>query len=142
MQVSEMMNKNVVSISPEESTAFASRLLSRYNIGALPVCTRDGRLRGMVTDRDIVLRCVAADSDPEVTPVKEIMSRSLITASPRDDVSRVSGMMATGQIRRLPVVEDGKLVGILSLGDLARSRQFDMEAGRALTEISSNVRSK
>lgn len=142
MQVSEIMNKNVVSISPEESASFASRLLSRYNIGALPVCTRDGRLRGLVTDRDIVLRCVAIGSDPAVTPVKEIMSRSLITASPRNDVSQVSGMMATGQIRRLPVVEGGKLVGIVSLGDLARSRQFDMEAGKALSEISANIRTK
>lgn len=142
MQIRDIMNKNIVSVSPDESTAFASRLLSRYNIGALPVCAQDGRLRGMITDRDIVLRCVAADADPTVTPVKEIMSRSPITAAPDDDVHKAASLMSSGQVRRIPVVEQGKLVGIVSLGDLARNQKCDMEAGQALSCISANVRHK
>ena len=67
MQVKEVMSRRIIAISPEETVAVAARLLSQHNIGALPVCSRDGRLRGMVTDRDIVVRCVAAGDDPERT---------------------------------------------------------------------------
>ena len=69
MKVKEVMSTNVISIAPNESAAVAARLLSRFNVGALPVCTKDGRLRGMVTDRDIVLRCVAADDDAQTVKV-------------------------------------------------------------------------
>ena len=74
MRVRDLMNPSVVSITPEESAALAARLLSRHGLGALPVCGEDGSLRGIVTDRDIVLRCVAAEEDPAQTPVKQIMS--------------------------------------------------------------------
>ncbi|MGM9521022.1 MAG: CBS domain-containing protein [Oscillospiraceae bacterium] len=140
MLVSDIMNKEIVSVSPEESVALASRLLSRHNIGSLPVCGGDGKLRGIITDRDIVLRCVAVDEDPDIMPVSEIMSRSVITISPQDDINRASELMSIGQVRRLPVTEDGKLVGMLALGDMARSYTCDMEAARALSEISSNLR--
>ncbi len=140
MLVSELMNKNVVSITQDEPVSLAARLLYRSNIGSVPVCAADGRLRGIVTDRDITLRCVAAENDPDTTPVREIMSRCVITASPDDDVRDAAAKMSSGQVRRLPVVRDGRLVGVLSLGDLARSRSCDAEAGRALSDISSNVR--
>ena len=140
MLVKEIMSKNPVTISQEESSAVAARLLSRHNLGSLPVCGSDGRLRGIVTDRDIVLRCVAAENDPDITPVREIMSRSMITVSPEDDVRSAAQLMAGRQVRRLPVVEKGKVVGVLSLGDMARSDRFDMECAKALSEISANVR--
>lgn len=140
MLVKELMSKNPVTISQEESAAVAARLLSRHNLGSLPVCGSDGRLRGIVTDRDIVLRCVAAENDPDITPVREIMSRSMITVSPEDDVRSAVQLMAGRQVRRLPVVEKGKVVGMLSLGDMARSDRFDMECAKALSEISANVR--
>lgn len=140
MLVKELMSKNPVTISQEESAAVAARLLSRHNLGSLPVCGSDGRLRGIVTDRDIVLRCVAAENDPDITPVREIMSRSMITVSPEDDVRSAAQLMAGRQVRRLPVVEKGKVVGMLSLGDMARSDRFDMECAKALSEISANVR--
>ncbi len=140
MLVKEIMSKNPVTISQEESAAVAARLLSRHNLGSLPVCGSDGRLRGIVTDRDIVLRCVAAENDPDITPVREIMSRSMITVSPEDDVRSAAQLMAGRQVRRLPVVEKGKVVGVLSLGDMARSDRFDMECAKALSEISANVR--
>lgn len=142
MIVSELMTDNVISISPDEPASLAARLLFRHNIGAVPVCTEDGRLRGIVTDRDIVLRCVAAENDPETTPVREIMSRGLVTVSPTDDVREAARQMAESQIRRLPVVESGKLVGMLALGDMAKTHSFDMEASKALSEISSNIRKR
>ena len=142
MQVREIMNSNVVSIAPEESASLAARLLNRYNVGALPVCGAEQTLRGILTDRDIIMRCIAADGDPEHTPVKEIMTRNVATILPEDDVRNAARLMASKQVRRLPVVENGKLVGMLSLGDMAKSRIFDMEASKALSEISANIRKK
>ena len=140
MQVRDLMNPSVVSITPNESAALAARLLSRHNLGALPVCGDDGGLRGIVTDRDIVLRCVAAEEDPAQVPVRDIMTRNCATVSPADDPREATRVMADKQVRRLPVLQDGKVVGMVSLGDLARCRQFDMEASKALSEISDQVR--
>ncbi len=140
MQVRDLMNSSVVSITPEESTALAARLLSRHNVGSLPVCAEDGRLRGIVTDRDIVTRCVATEEDPARTPVRDIMSRSCTVVSPDDDPREATRLMAAQQVRRLPVVEEGRLVGMVSLGDLATSHRFDMETSKALCEISEPVR--
>lgn len=142
MNVSDLMTDAVVTVSPDEPVSVAARLLYRHNIGAIPVCTADGRLRGILTDRDITLRCVATDNDPDRTTVGEIMSRSLVTISPNDTVEEASERMAQAQVRRLPVVEGGRLVGMLALGDMAKTHQFTMEASKALAEISSNVRKR
>ena len=135
MEVRELMNPSV----PGASAALAARLLSRHNVGALPVCGADGRLRGMVTDRDIILRCIAAEEDPAQTPVRDIMTRGCAWVEPRSDCRQATQLMAQRQVRRLPVVEGGKVVGIVSLADLARSQRFDMEAAQALGEISENI---
>ena len=139
MQVRDLMNPNVVTVEPGSSAALAARLISRHNIGALPVCASDGRLRGMVTDRDIVLRCIAAEEDPAQTLVRDIMTRECATVAPGDDCREATRIMSAQQVRRLPVVEGGKVVGMISLSDLARSRRFDMEAAQALCEISENI---
>ena len=139
MQVKDLMNPSVVTIEPGSSAALAARLISRHNVGALPVCGEDRRLRGVVTDRDIVLRCIAAEEDPAQTPVRDIMTRSCTTVSPGDDCREATRLMSLHQVRRLPVVENGKLVGVISLGDVARSGRFDMEAAQTLCEISENI---
>ena len=140
MQVRDIMNRSVVSIEPSESAALAARLLARHELGALPVCTGGGRLQGILTDRDIVLRCVAAEEDPLAVPVGDIMSRRCATVPPDADVREAARRMAAEQVRRLPVVEDGRLVGILSLGDLARCGRYEMEVSQTLTVISDHVR--
>lgn len=140
MQVRDLMSQGVVSIDPGESAALAARLLSRHNIGALPVCGADGRLRGIVTDRDIVLRCIAAEEDPAKTPVRDIMTRGCSVVSPGDDIREASRMMASSQVRRLPVTEGDKVVGMVSLGDLATCQTYDMEASKALADISDHVK--
>ncbi|MCI8870696.1 MAG: CBS domain-containing protein [Lawsonibacter sp.] len=139
MQVRELMNPGVVTVEPSSSAALAARLLSRHNVGALPVCGGDRKLKGMVTDRDIILRCVAAEDDPAQTPVKDIMTRRPASIGPGEDCRTAGELMARHQVRRLPVVEEGKLVGILSLGDLAKCPALDMEAAGALSEISENI---
>ena len=138
MQVREVMSPRPVSIEPEESAALAARLLSRHNVGFLPVCSPRGKLLGVVTDRDLVVRCVAAEESGDL-PVKKVMSRHPWSVAPEDDLRLAAERMARGQVRRLPVVEDGRLVGTVSLGDLARSGACEMEVSRALTAISSVI---
>ena len=138
MKVSEIMSSRVITIDQDEPVAAAARLMKRLNLGALPVTDPAGRLRGMITDRDIVLRCTAADTDPRAVPVKDIMSRGVVTAAPGDEVEQAARRMGDGQIRRLPVVDSGRIVGMLSLCDMART--CDMEAASALADISSNLR--
>ena len=87
MLVKDLMAQQVATVGPEEPVSVAARALSRNNVGCLPVCTADGRLRGVVTDRDIVLRSVAADEDAGQQLVREIMSRRLVTAAPEDPVA-------------------------------------------------------
>ena len=142
MQVKDVMNSHVVRVTPDGTVTDAARLIGHYNVGALPVCTPDGRLRGIVTDRDIVLRCVAGDGETENMPVKEIMTRRVFTVSPEDDAVEATRLMATEQVRRLPVVKDGRLVGVISLGDVAKTGEFGMEAAKALRDISSNIRKR
>ena len=142
MRVRDLMSKSVVTIAPEESAALAARLLSRHELGSLPVCAADGTLVGIVTDRDIVTRCVAAREEPGRVPVRDIMSPAPSVITPETPISDAARLMAQRQVRRLPVVEQGHVVGMLSLGDLARSRRTDTEAAAALSDISASLRRK
>ena len=139
MKVEKLMSRDVVTVSPDAPVSAAARLLSRYNVGAVPVCEADGKLRGVVTDRDIVLRCVAAQRPPEQTPVRDVMTKRVCTVKPGADASQAAALMAREQVRRLPVTEDGRVVGVLSLGDLSVNRTMQMEASACLTEISGNL---
>lgn len=140
MKVKEMMSHKPITITPEENLAVAARLLSRYNIGALPVCSKEGKLRGMVTDRDIVLRCVATEEDACSVRVSEVMTRRVISVDAEESIEKAAELMASRQIRRLPVESGGKVVGMVSLGDLARVPDFSTEAASALESVSSNLR--
>ena len=139
MKVQEVMTQTVIRISPEESAAVAARTLTHYNIGALPVCGGDGRLCGVLTDRDIVTRCLAAGQQPEKTLVRSIMTNNVVSVRPDMDLGVAASLMANRQVRRLPVVENGSLCGMISLGDLSRNEQSAPDATDALAEISSNV---
>ena len=139
MLVKELMHPGAVTIEPGSSAALAAKLISRHNVGVLPVCGPDRRLRGVVTDRDIILRCVAPEEDPAQTPVRDIMTRFPATLSSGDDCRRAIQLMEEKQVRRLPVVENGRLVGMLTLSDLARSHRYDLEAAQALCEIAENI---
>ncbi|MGM9659155.1 MAG: CBS domain-containing protein [Faecousia sp.] len=142
MKIRDIMTTPVIRIHPEESVAVAARMLERGNIGALPVCGNDGRMCGLVTDRDIVVRCLAAGRSPSTTAVREIMTTGVVSARPDMDLGLAAGLMGRRQIRRLPVTENGKLCGMLSLGDLALKEESSIEAGDALTEISDHLSSR
>lgn len=140
MTVRRIMNPNVVYLTPDDTATRAARLLERHNIGMLPICGKDRRLRGVVTDRDITLRCVAMDNPPEETKLREIMTRGIVTIAPDDDVSHAAKLMASEQVRRLPVVENNKVIGMLSLADMAQRGNCHTEVSAALTEISMPAR--
>ena len=137
LQVRDIMNPHVVSIDPTESAALAARLLARHNVGSLPVCGSGGQLQGMVTDRDLVTRCMAAGLKPQETPVAQVMTSGPITVQAEESAGAVSAIMGSSQVRRVPVLRNGKLAGIVSLADLARQREGRTE--RTLEEISSNI---
>ena len=139
MKIREIMTDRVVRIHPEECVAVAARQLAHYNIGALPVCGNDGRVIGVVTDRDLVTRCLASGRAPEKTRVREVMTGAVVAASPDMSASMAASLMGHKQVRRLPVVEDGKLCGMVSLSDLANREETSFDAADALSIISSNV---
>lgn len=142
MKVREVMTAPAIRISPEESVEVAARTLTHYNIGALPVCGSDGRLCGLVTDRDLVTRCVASGRKPGQTTVRDVMSGNLVSAQPDMDAADAARLMGARQIRRLPVMENGKLCGMVSLADLVTNGQSDVAASGALSSICSNVSSR
>ena len=139
MKLREIMSGPVVRIHPEETVSVAARMLEHNNIGVLPVCSKDGRLCGILTDRDIVTRCLAAGKQPQTTSVREVMTSKIYVGRPDMEVSLAAGLMGKEQIRRLPVMDKGKLCGMVSLGDMARKEESSIDAGDALVEISSRL---
>ena len=139
MKLRDIMTNQVITIHPEESAAVAARTLTHYNIGALPVCANDGKVCGVLTDRDLVTRCLASGQSPENTKVKEVMTAQVVSASPEMDTAVAAHLMGRQQVRRLPVVENGKLCGMVSLGDLAVREDLNPDAGDALGDISANI---
>lgn len=140
MRVKDCMTKQVISVGAGEPVSVAARLMARYNLGALPVRGTDGQLEGMLTDRDIVLRCIAAERSPKAVRVREVMTRSVAAAAPDTDATAAAGIMAARQVRRLPVTEEGRIVGMVSLADLSRRPDYMMEAAEALEDICAGVR--
>ena len=139
MKLRDIMAHPVVRIHPEESVAVAARTLARYNIGLLPVCGGDGRICGVVTDRDLVTRCIASGRQPAATPVREVMTTQVVSVRPDMDAAAAAYLMGKQQIRRLPVVENGRICGMVSLGDLAGREETGNDAKGALADISNNV---
>ena len=136
MKVRDLMTQSVVKIEAGESVDAAARTLTHYNIGMLPVCSADGRLCGLVTDRDLVTRCVAAGKSPGETKVREVMTGRVVSVSPDMEIGAAAHLMGKQQVRRLPVTENGKLCGIISLGDMAQREDSIMDAADALGDIS------
>lgn len=142
MTLREVMSKPVIRIHPEESVAVAARTLTHYNIGAIPVCGNDGRLCGLITDRDIVTRCLASGRSPSGTRVRDVMTANVLTAAPDTAAATAAAIMGRAQIRRLPVTENGRLCGMVSLGDLAVTEETEGDAADALSGISGRLSSR
>lgn len=139
MKVKDIMTKNVAYINPDSTVTEAAQLMQKHNVGSIPVCDSSGVI-GVVTDRDIVVRNVAHGTNPQTTQVRNVMTSKVTTVTPDTDVNQLTSIMATNQIRRIPVVDKNTLVGIVALGDLATDNRFDTEASDALSEISEQAK--
>ena len=134
-RIREVMTSNPSTIEPNKTVADAARIMKQEDAGVVPV-TENGRLTGMVTDRDIAIRVVAEGKDPKSTPVREVASKDLVTIDPQQDLDEALRLMAQHQVRRLPVVEeDGRLVGVVAQADVARHGD-DTKTGQVVQEIS------
>jgi len=138
LKIRELMTTDVRTIPSNATIKDAAEIMHNINVGSIPVVDNNNKLVGIVTDRDIVLRSVAKGQDPNIK-VSDVMSRDIKTISPDTDVHEAADLMAEKQIRRLPVVDNGNLVGIVSIGDLAVEGKYEDEAGEALHNISKNT---
>ena len=138
LKIKEIMTTDVRSISANDSISEAVNIMKQLDIGAVPVLD-NSLLVGIITDRDIVLRGIAAGKSMEES-VSTVMTKDITTVTPDMDVHKAADLMASKQIRRLPIVENGRLVGIVSIGDMAVEDIFENEAGEALHTISMGVR--
>lgn len=139
MKVRDIMTKPAIHVSPTESVEVAARTLTQYNIGVLPVCSSDGKVCGLVTDRDLVTRCIASGRTAAQTTVRDVMTSQVTSVQPDMEAGVAAHLMGRCQVRRLPVVENGRLCGMVSLGDLAKREESVMDAADALTDITSNI---
>lgn len=135
MKLRELMTRDVHTCSPRDTVRDAAKIMRSIDVGIVPVCEGD-KLTGVITDRDIILNVVAEGQDANTVLVGNCMTRSVVTGTPDMDAHEAADLMAGHQIRRLPVVENGRLVGIVAIGDLATVSIHENEAGHALSEIS------
>ena len=140
MNIRDVMTPNPSCVSPEDSIQNAARIMRDMDTGAVPV-VEDGRPVGIVTDRDIVVRGVAEDGQLN-RPVRDIVTGSVVCASPDMSTREAADLMSEHQVRRLPVVENERLVGIVSIGDLAVKEGKDRRIGDTLQDISAGVKER
>lgn len=140
MKVSEVMTTEVESVQMNSTLEEVASIMKVENVGAVPVVDEDDDLVGIITDRDIVVRCVAEGKNPADTNVEEVLSHELETIEPDVDVEEAAQLMAERQIRRLPVCEDGELIGMVSIGDLAVKTSTTQASSNTLREISKGVK--
>jgi CBS domain-containing protein len=140
MHIRDIMTPNPRTLSPNDSIQNAARLMRDEDTGVVPV-VENGRAVGLVTDRDIVVRAIA-DGGGVDRPVRDIVTRDMVTVSPDTSTRDAAALMSEHQVRRLPVVDGGRLVGIVSLGDLAVKEGKDSRSGDTLQSISEGVKER
>src|SRR5438309_6186012 len=121
MKVREAMTKTVSSAQKNERIVQIARKMKQEDAGFIPIVEDGGKLIGVVTDRDIVIRCIASGHNPESDTVEHCMTQQTITISPEDDIDQAARKMESEEIRRLAVTENGRLVGVLSHGNVVQA---------------------
>lgn len=135
MKIKDIMTKTVASINANDSVENAAKLMKEYNIGSVPVCNGE-EVIGVITDRDIAIRGASNGKNMNNEKVRGIMSSNPVLGTPDMEVNDAARIMSERQVRRLPVVENNNLVGVVSLGDLAIEPKCNNRAGEALSNIS------
>jgi len=133
----EIMTTNCETVSPDDDIYLIAVKMEKHNIGFIPVVDNN-KLLGVVTDRDLVVRGYAAKK-PGSTSAREVMTENIVTASPDTTVDEAADLMGKEMIRRLAVVDQGEFVGVVAIGDLAMSGQYDSIAADALSDISQHT---
>ena len=134
-KISELMSPNPCTIEADKPVAYAARMMKDEDVGLAPIVEGE-RLVGTLTDRDIVTRVIAEGKDPQSVMVREVASTDVVTIDPQQDLDEALRLMASNQVRRLPVVEeDGRLVGVVAQADVAREAK-DKQTGELVEEIS------
>ena len=134
MELKDIMVKNVITVNPNATVKDATKLMNKHNIGCLIVVDK-GKVVGIVTERDILRKIVEASKDPEKTKVSEIMSTKLLVAAPNMDVVDAAKMMLQRKIKKLPIVTNKKLVGLVSLTDIARTVRIEPEIMNVIKDM-------
>jgi len=135
MKVKDIMTTPALSVSEKTDVYHVAKLMSENDVGVIPVCDDDGNICGVITDRDIVLRAIGEGKNVRTTTAVDIMTRDVTTVSPFTDLDDAFDIMADIKVRRLPVVNDSELVGMLTLGDLSQSLDYSFEVSDALCEV-------
>jgi CBS domain-containing protein len=137
MTCAEVMTPSPTACQPQHTAIEAAELMRREDCGLVPVVSESGKLIGVLTDRDIVIKVVAEGRDPRNTAVSEVMSSDLVTCLPNEAIETVMEQMASRQVRRIPIVErDGSLVGIVAQADIATRLGQDHATGQVVQAIS------
>jgi CBS domain-containing protein len=131
----EVMTRPLATCAPDANVTDVAAIMRDRDIGDVLI-VEDGKLRGIVTDRDLTLQALTGQDDPRQTPISKYMSTKIVTGESTWDLTQVSSVMAEHQIRRLPIMQDGKLVGIISLGDVARYEDQTHVVAKSLQAIS------
>lgn len=134
MKVKDCMCHEVAYVNPDCSVEDCAKLMCNNHIGCIPVCNTEKQVVGLITDRDILLRTVGCGKEVKNTPVSDIMTCKVCCCEPDVDISEAEKIMSENQIRRLPIVENNKVIGILTLGDLAANKEVNTEGVCATLE--------
>lgn len=139
MNIKDIMTKSPVCVKSNDTVEKAATLMKEHDVGSIPVC-EGSNVVGMVTDRDITLKSVAGGKDTKNQKISEVMSTKVIIGNPNMSLDEASKLMSQNQIRRLPIVDNNNLVGVVALGDLATESKSDQMAGSALSGISQGTK--
>jgi CBS domain-containing protein len=131
--IRDVMTPDPLTLEMSATVADAAKAMKVAEVGPIPIVDPDGTVRGIVTDRDLVVRAIAEGRDPKSTRLGEVLSADITSVAPADSIDAAVKLMRERSIRRLPVIEDGRAVGIVSIGDLAR----EQDRSSALADISS-----
>jgi CBS domain-containing protein len=137
--VRHIMTEAPKTLSPDRTVADAAGLMEQYDVGVIPLADENDRLVGLVTDRDLVLRIIAKQRDPREIRLGDVATSRLVTTTPDTNIADARDLMAENRIRRLPVVKEGKLVGILALGDIAVADASKRAVGDVLHDVSESA---
>lgn len=121
MKVKDCMCNSVCSCTPDTTICDCAKQMRDNHVGCISVCNQNNEILGIVTDRDLILRCVACDKDPKTTKINDVMTNDICCCTPTDDIENVESKMDKLHIRRVPVVEGKKVIGMVTIGDLVKS---------------------